>query len=130
MDIVDFREYCLTLPEVEETMPFGDTTLVFKVGGRIFAMVGLDRADHIAVKCHPDRALILRERYWQIRPAWHLNKRHWNDVYFEGLADAFVCEQIRHSYLQVLRGVSPKALREQLLALAAEEGVVDTESEW
>lgn len=110
-------------------MPFGDTTLVFKVGGRIFAMVGLDRADHIAVKCHPDRALMLRERYWQIRGAWHLNKRHWNDVYFEGLADAFVCEQIRHSYLQVIRGISPKALREQLLSVAAAEGIADSADE-
>ncbi|MBQ5752927.1 MAG: MmcQ/YjbR family DNA-binding protein [Alistipes sp.] len=125
MDIVDFREFCLTLPEVEESMPFGDTTLVFKIGGKIFAMVGLDRADHIAVKCDPDRALVLRDSYWQIRAAWHLNKRHWNDIYFEGLTDEFVRREIRHSYMLVLQGVSPKSLREQLCAIAAEEGVVD-----
>ena len=127
MDIIDFREYCLSLPDVEETLPFDDTTLVYKVGGRMFAMVSLERPDHFAVKCDPERAIILRDRYPQVTAGWHLNKRHWNDVRFEGwLGDEALRGEIRHSYMLVVRlNVTPKALREEILAHIAEEGIVD-----
>lgn len=71
MDIVEFREYVLSLPDVEETLPFDDSTLVYKVGGRMFAMLMLERPDHFVVKCDPERAIILRDRYPQITAAWH-----------------------------------------------------------
>lgn len=129
MDIVDFREYSLSLPNTEETLPFDDSTLVYKVGGRIFAAIFIERPDHFVVKCDPDRAVLLRDRYWQIRPAWHFNKRHWNDVYFEGLADDFLRSLVRHSYRCVLQGVSPKSLREELCAAAIAEGIDDEWSE-
>ena len=127
MDIVEFREFCLSLPEVEETLPFDDSTLVYKVGGRMFALIFLERPDHFAVKCDPDRAILLREYYEQVRAAYHLNKRHWNDIYFEGrLSDEQLRREIRHSYLLVVRhNVTPKTLREQILHIAATEGVVD-----
>ena len=127
MDIESFRDYCLSLPEVEETLPFDDSTLVYKVGGRMFALLMLERADHFAVKCDPDRAIMLRDRYPEITPGWHLNKRHWNDIRFEGqLSSAFMQAEIRHSYLAVIRqNVTPCALRNDLLAIAAEAGVVD-----
>lgn len=127
MDIENFRDYCLSLPEVEETLPFDDSTLVYKVGGRMFALLMLERADHFAVKCDPDRAIMLRDRYSEITPGWHLNKRHWNDIRFEGeLSDAFMQAEIRHSYLAVIRqNVTPCALRNKLLAIAAEAGVID-----
>lgn len=127
MDIIDFREYCLSLPDVEETLPFDDTTLVYKVGGRMFAMVSLERPDHFAVKCDPERAIILRDRYPQVTAGWHLNKRHWNDVRFEGrLSDEALRGEIRHSYMLVVRlNVTPKALREEILSHIAEVGVVD-----
>ncbi len=127
MDIIDFREYCISLPDVEETLPFDDTTLVYKVGGRMFAMVSLERADYFAVKCDPERAIILRDRYPQVTAGWHLNKRHWNDVRFEGrLSDEALRGEIRHSYMLVVRlNVTPKALREEILAHIAEEGIVD-----
>ena len=127
MDIIDFREYCISLPDVEETLPFDDTTLVYKVGGRMFAMVSLERPDHFAVKCDPERAIILRDRYPQVTAGWHLNKRHWNDVRFEGwLGDEALRGEIRHSYMLVVRlNVTPKALREEILAHIAEEGIVD-----
>ncbi|MBQ7856685.1 MAG: MmcQ/YjbR family DNA-binding protein [Alistipes sp.] len=127
MDIVEFREYCLSLPEVEETLPFDDVTLVYKVGGRMFAMIGLDHPDHFAVKCDPDRAILLREHYAQVRAGYHLNKRHWNDIFFDGcLADEELQREIRHSYMLVVRhNVTPKALREHLLSIIASEGVVD-----
>ncbi|MBR2351416.1 MAG: MmcQ/YjbR family DNA-binding protein [Alistipes sp.] len=127
MDIESFRDYCLSLPEVEETLPFDDSTLVYKIGGRMFAMLALERPDHFAVKCNPDRALMLRERYFQVTAAWHLNKRHWNDVAFEGhMSDEQLRAELRHSYLTVIRqNVTPRARRDDLLALAAAAGVVD-----
>ena len=131
MDIVAFREYCLSLPEVEETLPFDDDTLVYKVSGRMFAMISINRPDHFAVKCHPDRALLLRDRYAEITPGWHLNKRHWNDVSIVGeLTDSFLKAEIRHSYFAVVRkNVTPRERCEIVLAMAAEAGVVD-DAEW
>lgn len=127
MDIVDFREFCLSLPEIEETLPFDDVTIVYKVGGRMFALIFLERPDHFAVKCDPDRAIMLRERYTQVRAGFHLNKRHWNDIFFNGeLSDEQLQREIRHSYLIVIRqNVTPKALREELLSIATQEGIVD-----
>lgn len=127
MDIVEFREYCLSLPDVEETLPFDDSTLVYKVGGRMFAMLMLEKPDHFVVKCDPERAIILRDLYPQITAAWHMNKRHWNDVRFEGrLSDEALRRELRHSYMLVVRqNVTPKSLREQILADIATEGVVD-----
>lgn len=127
MDIVEFRKYVLSLPDVEETLPFDDSTLVYKVGGRMFAMLMLERPDHFVVKCDPERAIILRDRYPQITAAWHMNKRHWNDVRFEGrLSEEALRQEIRHSYMLVVRlNVTPKALREQILFDIAIEGVVD-----
>ena len=127
MDIVEFREYCLSLPDVEETLPFDDSTLVYKVGGRMFAMLALEKPDHFAVKCDPERAIILRDRYPQITAGWHLNKRHWNDVRFEGgLSDEALRRELRHSYMLVVKhNVTPKALREQILADILSEGIID-----
>ena len=131
MDIVTFREYCLSLPEVEETFPFDDDTIVYKVSGRMFAMISISRPDHFAVKCHPDRAVLLRDRYAEITSGWHLNKRHWNDVSIVGeLSDAFLKAEIRHSYFAVVhKNVSPRERREVILNMAAEAGVVD-DAEW
>lgn len=127
MDVIDFREYCLSLPDVEETLPFDDSTLVYKVGGRMFAMLALEKPDHFACKCNPERAVVLRDRYPQVTAGWHLNKRHWNDIRFEGvLPDEALRREIRHSYMLVVRGnVTPKALREEILSHIAVEGVID-----
>lgn len=131
MDIVAFREYCLSLPEAEETLPFDNDTLVYKVSGRMFAMISISAPDHFAVKCHPDRAVLLRDRYAEITPGWHLNKRHWNDVSIVGeLTDSFLKAEIRHSYFAVVRkNVTPRERREMVLAMAAEACVVD-DAEW
>ena len=131
MDIVAFCEYCLSLPEVEETLPFDNDTLVYKVSGRMFAMISIGAPDHFAVKCHPDRAVLLRDRYAEITPGWHLNKRHWNDVSIVGeLTDSFLRAEIRHSYFAVVRkNVTPREHREMVLAMAAEACVVD-DAEW
>lgn len=127
MNIEDFRIYCLSLPEVEECLPFDEVTLVFKVAGRMFAVVGLDHPIGFVVKCDPDRAVELRDRYPQVLPAFHFNKRHWNSIRFEGrMSDEALQYEIRHSYLTVIRqNVTPKARRVELLQMAEREGISD-----
>ena len=115
MDILEYRDYCLSLPFVEESTPFDETTLVFKVGGRMFTYAGMENFRRLAVKCDPDEAVGLRERYEGVEAAWHGNKRHWNGIRTDGdLPDAFIREQLRHSYLLVAAGITPKALRQEI----------------
>ena len=130
MDIIDLREYVMSLPMVEECQPFGDDTVVYKVGGRMFLCCVLEFAERVAVKCNPDRAIVLRDRYLSaITPAWHFNKKHWNDIYFEQLPREVVEREIRHSYITVIReNVTPKALREKLLSVVRKAGIEDIET--
>ena len=82
MDIETFRNYCLQLKGVEETLPFGPDTLVYKVMGKVFAITGLDSDEFwVNLKCDPEQAIDLRENYpGLINPGYHMNKRHWNTV--------------------------------------------------
>jgi predicted DNA-binding protein (MmcQ/YjbR family) len=130
MDIIDLREFVLSLPLVEECRPFGDDAVVYKVGGRMFACCVLEHAERIAVKCNPDRAIALRDEHLSaITPAWHFNKRHWNDIYFERLPRQIVEREIRHSYLTVIReNVTPKALREEIMEVARQAQIEDAEA--
>ena len=129
MDIIDLREYILSLPLVEECQPFGDDAVVYKVGGRMFACCVLEYAERVAVKCQPDRAVVLRDNYLSaITPAWHFNKKHWNDIYFEQLPREVVEREIRHSYLTVIReNVTPKALREEIMEVVSLANIQDAE---
>ena len=130
MDIIDLRGFVLSLPLVEECQPFGDDAVVYKVGGRMFACCVLEHAERIAVKCNPDRAITLRDEHLSaITPAWHFNKRHWNDIYFERLPRQIVEREIRHSYLTVIReNVTPKALREEIITVARQAQIEDAEA--
>ncbi len=112
MHIEAFVDYCLSKPGVEETTPFGPDTLVMKVMGKMFAATGLDEADfRVNLKCDPERALRLREEFPQIIPGWHMNKQHWNTVYFEdGLSEDLLRELIDHSYDLVVASL-PKKVR-------------------
>ncbi len=124
MDVLSFRDYCLSLPLSEESTPFDETTLVYKIGGRMYACADMEEFGHIAVKCDPDEALALRERYAEVEPAYHFNKKHWNGIRTTGdLPDAFIREQIRRSYLLVLAGVTPRARREELRAFIEKTGL-------
>ena len=100
MDLAKFREYCLSKPGATEGTPFGPDTLVFKVGGKIFAITSFDEIPARAnLKCDPDLALELRDRYEQVRPGYHMNKKHWNTVEIEaGIPDAEIRKMIDHSY--------------------------------
>lgn len=118
MDIIGFREYCLSLPFTEECTPFGESTLVLKVGGKIFAAADMEHFDAFVVKCDPDKAVTLRDAHPEITEAYHWNKRWWNAVSVCGdLPESFLREQIFQSYMLVIRrNVTPKALREEILA--------------
>ena len=127
MDIVEFREFCLSFPEVEECLPFDEVTLVFKVAGKMFAVVGLDNPIGFVVKCDPERAIALRDKYPQVKAAFHFNKRHWNSIRFEGaMSDLQLQQEIRHSYLLVVKqNVVPKARKLEVLQFVENEGIVD-----
>lgn len=86
MDIEQLREYCLSKPDAEETLPFGPDTLVFKVNGKVFLLAGLENHPlQFNVKCDPDRAIELREQYPEsVLPGYHMNKKHWNTVIVDG----------------------------------------------
>lgn len=107
MDLAEFREYCLGKPSATEDTPFGPDVLVFKVGGKMFALAALDDVPTtVNLKCNPDLALDLRDRYEQVRPGYHMNKKHWNTVEIEcGIPDAELRKMIDHSYDLVIKGL-------------------------
>jgi len=115
MELEQFREYCLRRVAATESMPFGEGVLVFKVAGKMFALAALDEFPvTVNLKCDPDLALELRDRYEQVRPGYHMNKRHWNTVEIDsGVPEAELCKMIEHSYELVVRAL-PKAQRDQL----------------
>ena len=109
MNIEDIREYALSKPGVEEGFPFGETTLVFKIKGKMFLLLSLDASPvSFNVKCDPDRASELRETYSCIRPGYHMNKKHWNTITVDGtLNKKALWEHIDHSY-DLVAGISKK----------------------
>ena len=115
MDLAKFREYCLSKSRATEGTPFGPDTLVFKVDGKIFAITSLDEIPPRAnLKCDPDLALELRDRYEQVSPGYHMNKKHWNTVEIEsGIPITELRKMIDHSYELVTKSL-PKARRKKL----------------
>jgi len=107
--------YCLSKPEVTEAFPFDETTLVFKVCGKIFALTGLENiVFEVNLKCDPDRAVELREAHEGIRAGFHMNKKHWNTVLVDGsFSDDLFRDLIDHSYDMVVKGL-PKKIRGKL----------------
>lgn len=100
MQVDEIREYCLTLPEVEESLPFGPDVLVFKVQGKIFLLLPLDTDPvQFNVKCDPMLAEELRENHPCVLPGYHMNKKHWNTIMVDGsVKNALLKEWIGHSY--------------------------------
>ncbi len=108
MNIETLREYCLSKKAVEESFPFGEDTLVFKVGGKIFLLAGLENNPlQFNAKCDPEKALELREQYDAIQPGYHMNKKHWNTVIADGrLSNALLKEMIDDSYDLIVKSLS------------------------
>lgn len=115
MNIEELREFCLSLEGSTENFPFDEVTIVFKVGGKIFAMANLDGPLSVNLKCHPEEALELRERYNSVRPGYHMNKKHWNTVMIDGtIPDSIIAQWISNSYSIVLHSL-PRKLREKIV---------------
>ena len=115
MNIESLRQYCLSLKASTEDMPFGPDTLVFRAGGKIYALTSLDiETCRVNLKCEPDYALELREKHSDIIPGYHMNKKHWNTVYCEnGLDEKLIRELIQHSYDLIVKSL-PKPVRDAL----------------
>lgn len=119
-DIERLREYTLSLFGVTEDQPFGDDIITFRVEGKIFVCLWLgsarydfkDAPSRIALKLKPERNEELRERFSSVTPAWHWNKKHWSDVYYEQIDAALVKSWIQESYHLIISKL-PKAVRQK-----------------
>ncbi|MBJ6367740.1 MmcQ/YjbR family DNA-binding protein [Snuella sedimenti] len=120
MHIEQLRDYCLSKKETTEDFPFDENVLVFKVLGKMFALVPLDAWERgeasVNLKCDPEYSETLRLDYSSIRPGFHMNKKHWNTVYIhEGeLSSEFILNLIDHSYKMVVKAM-PKKVRDTLI---------------
>ena len=113
MNIEEVRDYCLSLPRATEDFPFDESTLAFRVMGKIFALIDLEGPEWFVLKCNPDYAIDLRERYPEITPAWHMNMRHWIELnLFGSLPDSLVRSLINQSYTQVVSKLPQKQKKE------------------
>lgn len=115
MNIEEIRKYCISKPAVTEGFPFNDTALVFKVAGKMFALLDLSEDSRgISLKCDPQLAIELREQHSDVTPAYHFNKQHWNGVDLNGsISDNLLKEWIDHAYTIVVESL-PKSKRGNL----------------
>ena len=122
MNIEQIQEYCISKKAVTEDFPFDADTLAFKVLGKVFALIGLEKWEAgkkgINLKCDPDYAEELRADYGAIQPGYHMNKKHWNtiDLTMNEISPKFLSELIDHSYDMVVKGM-PKKMRDHLQGL-------------
>ena len=115
MNIEELRAFCLSKPQTSDSFPFDQDTIVFKVMNKMFALTSLkswEEGDHsVNLKCDPDKAIELRERYQQsVYPGYHMNKKHWNTVVIENseLSEKFIKHLINHSYELVVSKLPKK----------------------
>ncbi|HPX07131.1 MAG TPA: MmcQ/YjbR family DNA-binding protein [Tenuifilaceae bacterium] len=113
MNIEELREYCISKKGVTEGFPFDEVTLVLKVGGKMFALTNLDGEPSVNLKCDPELAVELRERYTSVTPGYHMNKQLWNTVMLDGtIPDPLIKEWIDLSYKLVLESLPKVKQRE------------------
>lgn len=117
MFIDEFRDFCLSLPEVTEGFPFDQDTLVFKVNNKMFALTGVIEFDFINLKCDPEKAIQLREEYEAVKEGYHMHKKQWNSVYVnQDVDDQQIYEWTLDSWKLIVEKMK-KADRERLFAL-------------
>jgi predicted DNA-binding protein (MmcQ/YjbR family) len=117
MHIEAFYDFCTSLPGTSEDFPFDENTLVFKVMGKMYALIDVEKFESINLKCDPIRALELRTGYEEIKPGYHMNKKHWNTVSTNGnLSDEFIYDLIKHSY-EIVVAKLPQKSRDALASL-------------
>ncbi len=109
MNIEEYRDYCMAKKGVTEGFPFDGNTLVFKVMGKMFALVDVDAFKSVNLKCIPERAIDLREQYHAVEPGYHMSKKHWNTIAFnDDVPDKLIFELIDHSYDLVAKSLTKK----------------------
>ncbi len=109
MNLESFRAYCLSKKGVTEELPFDETTLVFKVMGKMFALTDMDDFSSVNLKSDPEVAIELREKYEAVQPGYHMNKKHWNTIIFDGsVPDRDLRAWIDASYDLVVSGLTKK----------------------
>ncbi|MBK0383753.1 MmcQ/YjbR family DNA-binding protein [Pedobacter sp. SD-b] len=114
MNIETLRTYCLNKLGATESFPFGNDTLVFKVANKVFLLTSLENPNSFNAKCNPEKAVLLREKYPEIVPGYHMNKKHWNTVYYDGsLSEKLLKELVDDSYQLVYEGL-PKSLKQEI----------------
>jgi len=114
MNIETYRNYCLRKPGTTEEFPFDNETMVFKVGGKMYALCNVDLFESINLKCDPEKAVELREKYASVLPGYHMNKKHWNTVILDGsIPDHLILAWTDHSY-QLVREQLPVRIRKDL----------------
>jgi len=114
MNIEEIQAYCLSKSHTSEDMPFDVSTLVFRVCGKIFALLSLEDCLSINLKCDPIKAIELREDFSTITPGYHMNKKHWNTIMLDGsIENKIIFELIDHSYQQVVLKL-PLKLRNEI----------------
>lgn len=114
MNLESFRLHCFAKKNVTEEFPFDEETLVFKVAGKMFALADIHVFESVNLKCDPEKAVELRERYEQVMPGYHMNKKHWNTVLIDGtLPDKLIYEWIDDSYNLVVKTL-PLVIRKKL----------------
>jgi len=117
MNIENFREYCLSKKAVNESFPFDETSLVLKVLDKMFALTDLEDEFSINLKCNPEKAIILREKYKAVKPGYHMNKKHWNTIIIDDtISDSELKEWIDDSYNLVVSKMTKKN-KEKLLKM-------------
>ena len=122
MNLEPIRTYLLKKKGTTEDHPFGPDALVFKVMGKMYALLAWEQTPlRITLKCNPDDALSLRDQYKAVQPGYYMNKRHWNTITLDGsIPDAEILEMIDDSYALVVRGLK-KSLRQKLETQQEEE---------
>ncbi|MRT92470.1 MmcQ/YjbR family DNA-binding protein [Ancylomarina sp. 16SWW S1-10-2] len=117
MNIEELRDYCITKKGVSESFPFDEETLVFKVMNKMFLLTNINKELSMNVKCDPEKAIELREKYSFVLPGWHMNKRLWNTVNIEGsISDQQIKEWIDDSYNLIVTSLTKK-LQNELLSM-------------
>jgi predicted DNA-binding protein (MmcQ/YjbR family) len=111
MHIEQLREFCISKKAVTEEFPFDNDTLVFKVAGKMFALISLKNPESVNLKCDPEKAEELRQNYEAVIPGFHMSKTHWNTVFFNrDVNDQLLLQMVDDSYKLVIAGL-PKAKR-------------------
>ena len=109
MDIEEMRKYCLNKAGTTESLPFDETTLVFKVIGKMYCLLNMEPPFSINLKCLPEKAIELREQYEEVQPGYHMNKKHWNTIQLDGnLGNTQIAKWIDDSYNLVTAGLTKK----------------------